>query len=120
MKAGRKKGGKVEISDDGTWKYTDWEGNVVCYKNGHPEFKPPHLRQSVNIGEQKPDHTTDYTKAEQNSKLKPPQLENNTTSWHHHEDGKTTQEVDKEIHRRFTHNGGVSITKKKVSLGKKK
>lgn len=40
------KGGKVEILKDGTWKYTDWEGNVVKYKNGYPDFSP-YARQSV-------------------------------------------------------------------------
>ena len=106
----RNKGGKVERLDDGTWRYTDWEGNVVDYKNGHPDFKPPHLRQSVDIGKQKPDYTTDYTRAEQKSKLKPPRLKDKTV-WHHHEDGKTMQEVNRKIHDRFTHRGGFSLYK---------
>lgn len=32
---------------------------------------------------------------------------NNT--WHHHQDGKTLQEVNKIIHKEFTHRGGISI-----------
>ncbi|XHJ04879.1 HNH endonuclease [Staphylococcus epidermidis] len=30
-------------------------------------------------------------------------------TWHHHEDGKTMQEVNKKIHREFTHRGGTSL-----------
>jgi hypothetical protein len=109
------KGGKVEVNGD-TWKYTDWEGNVVEYKNGYPDFEP-YSRQSVDIGKQEGNHTTDYTNAKNNSKKIPPKEDN--TTWHHHEDGKTMQEVDKKIHERFTHNGGVSNAKK-VKLGIKK
>ena len=65
----KKKGGRVEVLDNGTWRYTDWEGNVVDYVNGYPVFKEPHLRQSVNIGKQKGNHTTDYTNAIRKSEL---------------------------------------------------
>ncbi|GIM50348.1 hypothetical protein CAPN003_18000 [Capnocytophaga stomatis] len=117
-----KKGGKVEVLEDGTWRYTDWEGNVVDYVNGYPVFKiPDHARQNVDIGKQKGNHTTDYTMAEKNSNLDPPKLSNQQTTWHHHEDGKTMQEVDRKIHNRFTHQGGVSQVKKnKVGIKKRK
>ena len=36
----KKKGGRVDVLDNGTWRYTDWEGNVVDYVNGYPVFKP--------------------------------------------------------------------------------
>ncbi|MGK6341275.1 HNH endonuclease [Chryseobacterium sp. DT-3] len=114
------KGGTVEELPDGTWRYTDWEGNVVDYVNGHPVFKEPHVRQSVDIDQQKGNYTSDYTDAANKSKLNPPKLPNDETTWHHHQDGKTMQEVDKKIHDRFTHNGGVSVNKKnKVAFGKK-
>jgi hypothetical protein len=103
------KGGKVEILDGDIWRYTDWEGNVVDYKNGHPDFSP-YARQSVDIGKQEGNHTTDYTNA-QNKSTKIPPKEDGTT-WHHHEDGKTMQEIDKKIHERFSHHGGVSKAKK--------
>ena len=109
-----KKGGKVEELPDGTWKYTDWEGNVVEYKNGHPDFEP-YSRQSVDIGEQKGDNYHDYKNAEKNSKEIPPKLTNEETTWHHNEDGKKMMEVDKKIHDRFSHKGGAS----KAKLGKK-
>ncbi|MDO4704188.1 hypothetical protein [Tannerella sp.] len=35
----KKKGGRVEVLDNGTWRYTDWEGNVVDYVNGYPVSK---------------------------------------------------------------------------------
>ena len=78
--------------------------------NGYPIFKEPHLRQSVNIGKQKGNHTTDYTNAIGGSKLDPPKIDG--TTWHHHEDGMTMQEFNSDIHDRFTHRGGVSKVKK--------
>ncbi|HFR3505406.1 HNH endonuclease [Streptococcus suis] len=36
-------------------------------------------------------------------------------TWHHHQNGKTLQLVDRKIHRRFTHRGGISI---KINGGK--
>ena len=107
------KSGIVEVNGD-TWKYTDWEGNVVEYKNGYPDFEP-YSRQSVDIGKQKGDNYHDYKNAEKNSKEIPPKLSNEETTWHHHEDGKKMMEVDKKIHDRFTHKGGAS----KAKLGKK-
>lgn len=112
-----KKGGKVEVLEDGTWKYTDWEGNVVNYKNGHPDFSN-YSRQKVDIGKQKGDHYHDYKNAEKMSKEIPPKKPNDETTWHHHEDGKHMMEVNKKIHDRFTHSGGVSNVKK-AKLGKK-
>jgi len=35
------------------------------------------------------------------------------STWHHNEDGRMLQEVDKGIHRNFTHRGGISGMKKK-------
>ncbi|WP_445375112.1 HNH endonuclease [Photorhabdus tasmaniensis] len=32
-------------------------------------------------------------------------------TWHHHENGRTMQEVPKNIHKPFTHRGGVSKIK---------
>ena len=32
-------------------------------------------------------------------------------TWHHHQDGKTLQAVDRAMHRQFTHRGGISIMK---------
>lgn len=59
-----------------------------------------------------------YSDASKKSKLNPPKLSNDETVWHHHEDGKTMQEVDKNIHERFRHRGGVSSSKKNIAFGK--
>jgi hypothetical protein len=39
-----------------------------------------------------------------------PKADENT--WHHHQDGTTMQEIDKDLHKRFTHMGGMSAVKK--------
>ncbi len=103
------KGGKVEVLEDGTWRYTDKNGNVVDYKNGYPDLSS-YERQRVEIEDLKGNHSTDFTKADK-AAPKGPKLDENT--WHHNEDMKTMQEVPKDIHRKFTHRGGVSGIKKK-------
>ena len=37
-----------------------------------------------------------------------------SNTWHHHEDLKTLQEVNKSIHAEFTHRGGVSSKERKI------
>jgi RHS repeat-associated protein len=100
----RKKGGTI----DEDWTYTDWEGNKVYYKDGYPDYESSgYVRAQVEI-QQKGNHTTDYTDATKaNGGVQP-----EGTTWHHHQNGTTMQAVDIEIHRRFTHRGGVSVKKK--------
>nr|WP_314980726.1 polymorphic toxin-type HINT domain-containing protein [uncultured Prevotella sp.] len=103
----KEKGGTIKVSDDGKiWEYTDWEGNTVKYKDGYPDFSP-YERQHVDI-EMKGNRTSDFTEAN-NKAPKGKKLPENT--WHHNENGTTMQEVPTDIHRRFTHRGGVSILK---------
>nr|WP_246861233.1 HNH endonuclease [Bacillus sp. REN3] len=107
----QKKGGKIEISEDGIWTYIDWEvpPNRVSYPGGFPDFKSAGLvRQEVPIGEFKR-YDIDFAKADE---LAPngPKLDENT--WHHYQDLTTMQEINKEMHRRFRHMGGMSLTKK--------
>lgn len=66
------------------------------------------MRQEVSIGKFK-SYGTDFSKADE---LAPngPKLDVNT--WHHHQDLTTMQEVNKRIHRRFTHMGGMSLAKR--------
>ena len=104
----KEKGGTIKVSDDGkVWEYTDWEGNTVKYKDGYPDFSP-YERQRVDI-DMKGNRTSDFTEAN-NKAPKGKKLPENT--WHHNENGTTMQEVPTDIHRRFTHRGGVSIKKK--------
>ncbi|MBO0950802.1 HNH endonuclease [Fibrella forsythiae] len=75
------------------------------------------MRQEVKIPDMKGNHTTDYTDAD---KLAPqgPRLDGNT--WHHHQDMERMQEVPTDIHKDFTHKGGVSGTKKSKGVKLKK
>ncbi|KAA0777523.1 HNH endonuclease [Bacillus cereus] len=107
----QKKGGKIEISEEGIWTYIDWYilPNRVSYPGGFPDFKSAGLvRQEVPIGEFNR-YDIDFAKADE---LAPngPKLDENT--WHHHQDLTTMQEVSKEMHRRFRHMGGMSLAKK--------
>ena len=101
----KENGGTIKVSDDiKIWEYTDWGGNTVKYKDGYPDFGP-HERQYVDI-DMKGNRTSDFTEAN-NKAPKGKKLPENT--WYHNENGTTMQEVPTDIHRRFTHRGGVSI-----------
>ncbi|WP_232481204.1 HNH endonuclease [Bacillus cereus] len=107
----QKKGGKIEISEEGIWTYIDWEipPNRVSYPGGFPDFKSAGLvRQEVPIGEFNR-YDIDFVNADE---LAPngPKLDENT--WHHHQDLTTMKEVSKEMHRRFRHMGRMSLAKK--------
>lgn len=107
------KGGTVWQETEGrAWVYQDWEGNVVRYPDGYPDFTP-YERQSVDIADLKGDHSKspggDFGKADARASKGMANYDVNT--WHHHENGVTMQEVPKKIHRRFTHRGGVSHIK---------
>ncbi|MFD1901153.1 HNH endonuclease [Enterococcus termitis] len=83
------KGGEISVLDDGTWVYTNAKGQSVKYTNGFPDFK----------------------KADKLASNGPRDAVNNT--WHHHQDLETLQEVDKAIHKEFTHKGGMALKKRK-------
>ena len=115
------KGGSIDKSlGDNNWKYTDWEGNTVPYVNGFPDFKngtdkegnKTFVKQSVEIQDLQFNYTTDFTKANDEA-LKKGQPKESDTTWHHHENMITMQEVDEEIHQRFTHEGGCAASKRK-------
>jgi len=99
-----KKGGKISIDKNNNWTYKDWEGNSVSYKNGFPDFKSANLvRQEVNIGKFI-ERNKDFAKAKSMGYEK-----SVDGTWHHSEDGKTLQEIETILHKRFTHIGGISI-----------
>jgi len=104
-----KKGGSIELLDDGSWKFTDWDHNSVTYVGGFPVFKPPHKRQEVDIPDMQGNCTTDFDKADELAPLGPISPGN---TWHHHENLKTMQEVDSDVHQRFTHYGARSVLKR--------
>nr|WP_226375673.1 HNH endonuclease [Pantoea stewartii] len=111
------KGGTVwQETDTRTWVYQDWEGNVVRYPDGYPDFKP-YAIQSVDVPDLKGNHDKgpggDFGKADARAGNGGANYDVNT--WHHHENGVTMQEVPKDIHERFRHRGGVSAIKRKLN-----
>ena len=62
--------------------------------------------QAVDIGQLK-EYTTDVKNADLVAPNGPRDAVNNT--WHHSQDGHTLQEVDKAVHKEFTHLGGMSL-----------
>uniref|UniRef100_UPI00146E6B82 HNH endonuclease n=1 Tax=Streptococcus plurextorum TaxID=456876 RepID=UPI00146E6B82 len=102
------KGGKIDIDYSKIppeWIYTDWEGNIIKYTDGFPDFKdgiPPQVKKEFILEDGFETRAKDFSRA---GKSGP------DNTWHHHQDGKTLQLVDREIHRRFTHRGGISIIK---------
>lgn len=107
----QKKGGSIKIDEKGTWTYKNKEGNSVTYTDGFPDFKTAgYVKQEIDIGRFK-DYNTDFKKADELAPNGPRDAKSNT--WHHHQDGKTMQEVNKEIHKDFTHRGGMALKKRK-------
>ncbi|WP_346733115.1 HNH endonuclease [Photorhabdus luminescens] len=109
------KGGTVwQEIDTQTWVYKDASGNVVRYPSGYPDFSS-YERQRVDVPDLQGNHSRtgngDFAKADAAAPKGKANYDLNT--WHHHENGKTMQEVPKKIHRPFTHRGGVSNIKKK-------
>jgi hypothetical protein len=107
------KGGKIEIDEDGTWTYIDWEvpPNKVSYPQGFPDFKyAGFVKQEVKIGKFEK-YDIDFARADE---LAPNGPKSDENTWHHHEDLTTMQEVNKEMHRRFRHKGGMSLAKKSI------
>jgi lipopolysaccharide export LptBFGC system permease protein LptF len=104
------KNGKITIDKDGTWNYTNSKGQNVKYPNGYPDFKEAGLvKQEVDIGKFD-NYTSDFKKADSLAPNGPRDSVNNT--WHHSQDGCTLQEVNKSIHKQFTHRGGMVLKKK--------
>ncbi|SMC88241.1 HNH endonuclease [Papillibacter cinnamivorans] len=92
-------GGKIEINDNGMWKYTNSKGASVTYKNGYPDFKRSgHVVQEVDIGPFR-ERSADFRLADQLAPNGPKNLRN---TWHHHEDGRTLQEVNRRTHEMFS------------------
>jgi hypothetical protein len=120
-----KKGGSISINEEGTWTYTNKEGQSVSYPNGYPDFteyahptvKPVEIEVSTPKNPQ-----TDFKAANEKARLNkdsdPPVPASNKPpegyTWHHHEDGKTMILVDEDVHREFRHIGGQSAVNGKI------
>lgn len=103
-----KKGGAIELLDNGNWKFTDWEHNSVVYEGDEPNFDN-YARQQVDIENMTGDCTSDFAAANKDAPLGR-YLPGNT--WHHQQNMRTMQEVPRVIHERFTHYGGRSAIKR--------
>ncbi|KQO04988.1 RHS-family protein [Paenibacillus sp. Leaf72] len=123
-----RKGGTISMEENGTWTYTNKQGQSVSYPNGYPDFTPYYhpTVKPVEIEVTKPKNPqTDFKKANEEAGLnkdsdpsvpasnKPP----DDYTWHHHEDGKTMVLVDEDIHREFRHIGGQSTVNGKNAEG---
>ncbi|MCR6111738.1 HNH endonuclease [Bacillus sp. A301a_S52] len=114
-----KKGGKVEIDENGTWIYTNKKGQSVSYPDGYPDFthyshptvKPVEITIATPTN-RRLDYKEANLKAGLNKNSDPPVPALNEPPkgyvWHHHQDGKTMILVEEKIHTEFTHVGGVS------------
>ena len=104
-----KKNGNISIDDEGVWTYHDWEGNSVSYPDGYPDFKSAGMvKQEVNIGPFE-GYNKDFPRADE---LAPNGAISENSTWHHHQDGITLQEVLTKLHERYRHRGGMSKIKK--------
>ncbi|WP_052732393.1 type VI secretion system tube protein TssD [Hymenobacter terrenus] len=104
-----KKGGSIEVLPNGNWKYTDWEHNSVEYEGDEPNFDK-YARQQVDIDDMTGDCTKDFAAANKAAPLGR-KLRDNT--WHHKQNARTMQEVNTQIHDRFTHYGARHVLKKR-------
>jgi len=113
-----KKGGKLAVSSNGTWQYVitvNGEEVTVNYKykrEGYPDFKEAGVvLQEVAIDPYM-GNNTDFTRANHAAVKEGGVPLSDNSTWHHHEDLIHMQEIDKKIHKAFTHRGGRSLAKK--------
>jgi hypothetical protein len=99
------KGGSISQKADGTWVYHDWEGHSVAYAGGHPDFEGAGLVKFKAPVKQKPDYYFDYKEADRQLGRS---YDPKTERWHHHEGGEHMMLIDKKLHNRFTHEGGIA------------
>ena len=96
------KGGSIEIADDGDWIYTNSDGISVKYIGGYPDFKGAGLViQEVDIGEF-------VNRSVDKKKAKELVEQNLNTEWHHPPNSNKLQEINADIHKQFTHIGGIA------------
>ena len=101
--------GTISIAQNGVWTYHDWEGHSVSYPDEYPDFKSAGMViQEVPIGKFE-SYYKDFQKADE---LAPKGPKASTSTWHHHQNGTTMQEVNAKLHSRFTHEGGMALSKK--------
>jgi A nuclease of the HNH/ENDO VII superfamily with conserved WHH len=85
----------------------------ITYKNGFPDFGPPHSTHQVEIP-MRGDHDVDFRLADEAARRADPNFTRpDTHTWHHKEDGVTMQLVPKDTHNVAlgggNHTGGASL-----------
>ena len=99
----------ISVDAEGVWTYTSAEGVSVRYPNGYPDFKGARqVTQEVDIGEFV-SYRIDFSKAKSLGVF----VDFNEYTLHHSEDGHTLQVVNKLLHKKFTHRGGMANMRKK-------
>ncbi len=99
-----KLGGTISIDENNVWTYHDRNGNSVRYINGFADFLGAGLVDDyVDLGGFV-DRNYDFAEARRRGKII---ADENT--WHHSHDGRTLQSVNTELHKLFTHRGGISL-----------
>ena len=74
------------------------------------------MKDEVEIN-MKGNRTTDFTDADRELFQKTGRVRDPATeTWHHNEDGKTMQLMDRNTHAKFTHSGGVAKLKNDAKL----
>ena len=114
-----KNGGKLKISENGTWQYTktingkEVTVNYRYNREGYPDFKEAGVVvREVEIDPYLGDEKDFVTANKESIKLcgKP---KRDDSTWHHLEDLVHMQEINSDVHRAFTHRGGCSEIKKR-------
>ncbi|WP_445375762.1 hypothetical protein ACSLVK_10325 [Photorhabdus tasmaniensis] len=93
-------------------------GSVVRYPNGYPDFSP-YERQRVDVPDLQGNHSRtgngDFAKADAAAPKGKANYDLNT--WHHHENGKTMQEVPKKYIGLLHIEAAYQILRKNVNFG---
>ena len=98
----------ISIDESGVWTYNDSQGHSVPYPDGYPDFKAAGLVRKEAQIESFVDRNKDFARAKNLGYEK-----GEDSTWHHSEDGQTLQEVDRLLHAKYTHRGGMSKVKSK-------
>ncbi len=101
-------GGKIVIDSDDFWVYTDEDGVRVKYTNHHPDFlSAGEVGRRVDVNE----FTSRGVDRRKANRLAPNGPIKDGKVWHHSADGRHMEEIDKDIHHKFTHYGGFYLMK---------
>jgi len=112
----KEKGGTIQENADGSTTYTRSDGVAVTYgKEGFPDFTPyrhPTVKD-VHIefsGERK----KDFRLADKAAGITEEKRQEEFYTWHHHQDGKTMKLIKQDVHKDFSHTGGMARARKEM------